>query len=150
VIIDRDALRGILAALPFETGRWVVAGSAPMLMAGLIQSIRDIDIVVDPATWRQAVSLSEQAPRGGLYGDCVVELDVAGAPVEVFDGWLGIEADTMIAEAVDVEGVPCSPLGRVLDSKRRLLRNKDLAHIELLDGLLTDGPTADSPCPASD
>lgn len=150
MIIDRDALRGILAALPFEAGRWVVVGSAPMLMAGLIQSIRDIDIVVDPATWRQVVSLSEQAPRGGLYGDHVVEFDVAGAPVEVFDGWLGVDADTMIAEAVDVEGVPCSPLGRVLDSKRRLLRNKDLAHIELLDGLLTDGPTADSRRPASD
>jgi len=150
VIIDRDALRGILAALPFEAGRWVVVGSAPMLMAGLIQSIRDIDIVVDPATWRQVVSLSEQAPRGGLYGDHVVKLDVAGAPVEVFDGWLGIDADTMLAEAVDVEGVPCSPLGRVLDSKRRLLRNKDLAHIELLDGLLTDGPTADGQRPASD
>lgn len=150
MIIDRDALRGILASLPFEAGRWVVAGSAPMLMAGLIESIRDVDIVVDPATWRQAVSLSAQSPRDGHLGDHVVEFEVAGARVEVFDGWLGIAAEEMIAEAVDVEGVPCSPLGRVLESKRRLLRNKDRAHIELLHALLRDGSTADGRRPASD
>ena len=142
--IDQGALHRILAELPFEAGRWVVAGSAPMLMAGLIDSITDVDIVVDGIAWRQAVSLSDEEPRDGLFGDRIVELDVAGSPAEIFDGWLGIEASVLIAEASMRDGYPFSPLTRVLESKRRLSRPKDLAHIEVLEAHLTGGPTAAS------
>lgn len=132
--IDRDAFVEVLGALPFETGRWVVAGSAPMLMAGLIESIEDVDVVVDAAAWRQAVALSDEDPREGLFGDMVVGLDVAGSSVEVFDGWLGIDADVVIAEAVAECGYPLMPLDRVVESKQRLGRPKDLRHLELMLG----------------
>lgn len=138
--IDRDGLRRMLESLPFEEGRWSVAGSAPMLMAGLVDSITDVDIVTDGTAWRQAVSMSDHEPRPGLFGDRIVELEVGGSRVEVFDGWLGTTADEIISEAVDVEGFRFSPLSRVLASKRRLSRSKDRAHIDLLEALLTDGP----------
>lgn len=142
--IDRSRLLSCLAAVPFQPGRWVVAGSAPMLMAGLVESIQDVDIVVDGPAWEMAVSLSDSEPHDGLFGDHMIELDMTGAPVEVFDGWLGIDASVLLAEAVEIEGFRFSPLARVLDSKRRLSRNKDLAHMELLEALLTDGPAANS------
>lgn len=137
--VDRGTLRDILEALPFEAGSWVVAGSAPLLIAGLTESIEDIDIVVGPAAWQQAVASSGEEPRAGLRGDHITELEVAGVRVEIFDGWLGTTADEMIAEAVEVDGFPFSPLSRVLDSKRQLLRHKDLAHIELLEAHLGEG-----------
>lgn len=130
--IDRHALRRILDGLPFEVGRWVVAGSAPMLVAGLIESIDDVDVVVDAVAWRQAVSLDRGEPREGLFGDHMVELEVTGAPVEVFDGWLGTDAATMIAEAEEYDGFPFSPLERVAASKRLLGRPKDLEHLRLI------------------
>ena len=125
--IDRNALHRTLAELRFEPGRWVVAGSAPMLLAGLIDSIDDIDIVVDRSAWRQAVSLSDQEPE---YGN----------------------AAQMLAEAVDVDGVPCSPLGRVLDSKRRLGRPRDLHHITIIESHVDESqmPMANSQQPSSD
>jgi hypothetical protein len=145
VIVDRTALRDILVGLPFDPGRWVVAGSAPMLIAGLVDSITDVDIVVDAVAWRQVLSIVDQVPRDGLFGDHLVEFDVAGARVEVFDGWLGTDADTMVAEAIDVEGVPCSPLERVLASKRRLIRPKDTHHIAILEAHLGEAPAAQAP-----
>ncbi len=150
--IDRNALHRTLAELTFEPGRWVVAGSAPMLLAGLIDSIDDIDIVVDRSAWRQAVSLSDQEPEHGRFGDHIVKLEMAGSSVEVFDGWLGTNAAQMLAEAVDVDGVPCSPLGRVLDSKRRLGRPRDLHHIRIIESHVDESqmPMANSQQPSSD
>ena len=138
--IDRDALLAILEALPFAAGHWVATGSAPLLAAGLIDSIQDVDIVTDAVGWQQATSLSHEEPNVGLFGDHTVRLGVAGAPVEVFDGWLGAPAAVLIAEAVEIDGYRFSPLERVLDSKRRLLRQKDLAHIDLLEAHLTGRP----------
>lgn len=140
--IDRRSLPLILSSLPFEPGRWVVAGSAPMLMSGLIDSISDIDVVVDGTAWQQAEALSDQQVREGLRGDLIVEIDVDGSLVEVFDGWLGRDAAEMIAEGIELEGFRFSPLSRVLDSKRRLSRAKDQRHIELLEAHLEEGRAA--------
>ena len=136
--IDRTTLTNILEALPFQAGRWVVAGSAPMLMAGLIDSIHDVDIVVDGTAWQQAVSLSDGEPRDGLLGDQRVSIELEGATVEIFNGWLGIDAAQMITEAVDLDGFRFSPLERVLESKRRLLRSRDVVHIAIIEAHLSD------------
>jgi hypothetical protein len=143
VSIDRPALLGVLRAMPLQPGRWVVAGSAPLLMAGLIDWIEDVDVVADATAWTQAVDLCGRSPRVGLFGDHMLDLDVAGVGVEVFDGWLGIDAAQMIAEADDVDGIRLSPLVRVLDSKHRLKRPRDLAHIDILEAHLFDGSTAE-------
>lgn len=142
--IDRVALASILEHMPFDAGRWVVAGSVPMLVAGLIESVSDVDIVVDETAWLQAVALSGDAPRAGLLGDHIVDIEVSGHPVEVFDGWLGTTADEMLSESVVVEAFRFSPLSRVLASKRQLSRRKDTIHIERLEAHLAGGTPADS------
>ncbi len=141
--IDRGALATILERVPFEAGRWVVAGSAPMLVAGLVESISDVDVVVDDIAWRHARSICDRPPRAGLVGDQVLDLRVGDAVVEVFDGWLGTAAHLILEEAVEIEGHRFSPLARVLDSKRRLLRRKDLDHIVVLEAHLGEGPTGE-------
>lgn len=140
-MIDRAELLKAIDAMPFERGAWVVAGSAPVLMAGLIDSISDIDIVVDATAWRQAVAMAVRGPRVGLFGDHIIELEAGATPVEIFDGWLGATASEMIAEGVELEGFRFSPLSRVLDSKRQLARSKDRTHVELLESLLGEVPT---------
>ena len=135
---------GVLRSLRFGGGRWVVAGSGPMLALGLVDSVSDIDIVGDAAAWKAAVSVSHRGPRAGKLGDRLVELTVNGVSIEVFDGWLGTGADQIIAEAFEIEGYLFLPLERVLDSKRKLLRQKDLAHIDILEARLAPGPTAES------
>ena len=115
-----------------------------MLVAGLIESVSDIDIVVDETAWLQAVALSGDAPRAGLLGDHIVDIEVAGHSVEVFDGWLGTTADEMLSESVVVEAFRFSPLSRVLASKRQLSRRKDMIHIERLEAHMADGTTADN------
>ena len=136
MIVERSVLLDVVGALPFDSGQWVVAGSAPMLMAGLVDSISDIDLVVDATAWQRALSLYDEPPREGLHGDHMVEMQVGDAVVEIFDGWLGTEARGRIAEAVEIEGQRFSPLERVLDSKRRLIRPKDRRHIAILEAHL--------------
>ena len=114
-----------------------------MLALGLVDSISDIDIVGDADTWKAAVSDSRRGPRAGKLGDRLVELTVNGVSIEVFDGWLGTRADQMIGEAFEIVGYLFLPLERVLDSKRKLLRQKDLAHIDILEARLAPGPTAE-------
>ena len=67
-----------------------MAGSTPMLMAGLIDSISDVDIVVDGTAWQQAEALAARGPRTGLFGDHIIELELGGASVEVFNT-LGVD-----------------------------------------------------------
>jgi hypothetical protein len=143
VSIDRAAMFGVLRSLRFG-GRWVVAGSGPMLALGLVDSISDIDIVGDAQTWGTAISISRQSPRSGMFGDRVVGLDANGVSVEVFDGWLGTTCEVIFVEATEIEGYLFSPIERVLESKRKLLRRKDLAHIDILEARLAEGPTANS------
>ena len=76
------------------------------------------------------------AGREGLFGDHLVALGVGGLEVEVFDGWLGIGAGSMIAEAVEIDGYLFAPLERVAESKRTLGRPKDIVHLARIEALL--------------
>jgi hypothetical protein len=134
--IDRARLFDVLAAVPFERGRWVVAGSGPLLAMSIVDAIEDIDIVADARAWLAAIEVATGAGRRGLFGDHLVALGVGGLEVEVFDGWLGIGAGSMIAEAVEIDGYLFAPLDRVAESKRTLGRPNDIVHLARIEALL--------------
>jgi hypothetical protein len=138
VTLDRDELFRALDSIPFDSGGWVVAGSGLLLAMGAVEGIDDIDIVADDDAWATAIELAGREPHPGLFGDHQLALDLDGIEVEVFDGWLGISAGSILAEAVEIDGYLFTPLERVADSKRTLSRPKDLIHLGIIEGLLDE------------
>lgn len=131
--IGRARLFDVLAAMPFPEGRWVVAGSGPLLAMGVIDAISDIDIVADAQLWRSVSRMAGVSQGPALLGDRRLTLEVDGVGVEVFDGWLGIDAESIIEEGVAVDGYLFSPLERVAESKRSLGRPKDRIHLRQIE-----------------
>lgn len=134
--LNRSRLFDLLGRVPFDRGRWVVAGSGPLLAMGIIDSIADIDIVAGADSWATGVRLAGREPQSGLFGDHRLALDLDGIEVEVFDGWLGISAESIIAEAIDISGYLFAPPERVAESKRTLARPEDLVHLGMIEALL--------------
>lgn len=130
-----------LEALGLAAGHFAVHGSGAMLARGLVDEVHDLDVVARGPAWRRACSLGE--PRRGRT-DAVVEL----GEVEIFDGWMGTDADALIDGAELASGLPCVRLEHVLAFKLAMNRAKDAAHIALLrehlagDGRARRGPDA--------
>lgn len=107
-------------------------GSAPLLAHGLIDGVRDIDIVARGAAWRRACDLGEVR-----YGRVDRMVTLPG-DIEIFDGWLGESADALVARATRLHGLPVVRLDDVLRSKLALARPKDAPHVALLRRALAE------------
>lgn len=70
---------------------YAVFGSVPLLACGLIQEVSDLDLLARGAAWAKAQTLGEavRAP----HGDVVIQLPNR---IDIFNGWLGLDADTII------------------------------------------------------
>jgi hypothetical protein len=120
-------LVAIVRSLDLPPGDYALHGSAPLLAHGLVTEINDLDIVSRGAAWQRARSLAPL--EQGEKDDVVRPLP----DVEIFDGWLGDDADRLIDEAEYMLGVPFVTLEAVLRFKRRLGRPKDAEHIRLIE-----------------
>lgn len=123
----------VVASLGLPSGDFALHGSAPLLAHGLIAEINDLDIVARGEAWDRALKLG--AREYGREDDVVRPLQ----EVEIFNGWLGDDADALIDSAEEVAGLPCVTLRAVLDFKRRLGRPKDRKHISLIEEYLASG-----------
>ena len=118
-----------MSALALPAQDYVVFGSGPLLAHGLVTHVGDIDILARGAAWTRVTTLGlvEKAPDG----DHVVGL---ANGVDIFDGWLGMDADAIIDRAVRLDGLPYADLRDVLVFKQKLGRPKDEEHIRRLEG----------------
>lgn len=132
--MNLDDVRSIVADLALPAGHYALHGSGPLLVHGLIEEVNDLDLVSRGPAWLRACELA--APGRGRFDDVVRPLP----DVEIFDGWLGEDADALIDGATMQNGLPCVHLEAVLRFKRRLGRPKDLAHIELIEEYLRRDP----------
>lgn len=114
--------------LRLSASDYAVFGSGPMLAHGLIEKADDIDILARDEAWKAAKSLGKV--RMGTH-DPFVRL---GGGIEIFNGWMRMDADEIIDNAAFIEGVPFARLEDVLVFKRSLGREKDLEHIRLIEG----------------
>lgn len=119
-------------SLGLPDGDYAVHGSAPLLAYGLIDEVNDVDIVSRGAAWSHARRLAR--PAKGSVDDVVRPR----SDVEVFNGWLGDDADELIDSATRISGVPFVTLEAVLTFKRRLNRPKDELHIRLIEEFLAE------------
>lgn len=125
-------VRSIVAELALPADHFALHGSGPLLAHGLIEEVNDLDLVSRGAAWSRACELAE--PGQGDFDDVVRPMP----GVEIFNGWLGEDADALIDAAVIRNGLPCVELEAVLRFKRRLGRPKDWAHIELIENYLRE------------
>jgi hypothetical protein len=121
-------LVAILRSLDLPPADYVVAGSGPMLPAGLRQPA-DLDLVARGGAWDAARSLGQPSrPKSG-EGDAVT---LAGNAVEVFTRWPGHPADDLIGAADVIDGIRWVRLVTVLEWKRKGRRGKDRADAALI------------------
>lgn len=119
-----------LVMLDLPKNDFAVFGSGPLLAAGLVDQISDLDLVARGAAWEKAKTLGPVAlTKSGFQ---VVSL--CDGRIEVFDGWapgdwnLGL----LIDGAKIIEGIHFVTLAQVLYWKRLMNRPKDAEHIRLL------------------
>jgi hypothetical protein len=120
-------VKAAVNGLDAPCSRLLLVGSVPMLAHGLIDSVGDIDVLTDPATWQHLAPA--RTTRVGDAGDRIVVLDDV---IEVFDGWYGQPHGVLDAGATTIDGLRVASLEEVLEFKQRLHRPKDLPHLSLL------------------
>ena len=124
-----------LAELDLDPAHYVVHSTASLALRGVLTEAGDLDVVARGAAWETALALVRggkatldrgvQDQRVSLNGD-----------VEVYDGWLGESAASVISRAELVDGIPCAPITDVIAMKERLGRPKDHRHLELIRAYL--------------
>ncbi|MEX2541640.1 MAG: hypothetical protein WD314_07520 [Trueperaceae bacterium] len=123
-------VKRLVTELRLPAGDFALHGSGPLLAYGLVDEINDVDIVSRGAAWRHALTLA--AAEQARLDDVVRPLP----GVEIFNGWLGDDADELVDSSSLVAGLPCVTLDAVLAFKRRLARPKDEEHIRLIESYL--------------
>lgn len=128
-----DILRR-LAELGLPERDYALHSSAALVLRGILEEAGDLDIVARGAAWERALAMLD---HGAVLDGGRQDLRVSvGDDVEIYDGWMGDDADTVISRAEPVGGVPCASLADVVAMKERLGRPKDLAHLERIAAYL--------------
>lgn len=129
--IRRVELEQSVRQLELPEHDYVIFGSAPLLIHGLISSIGDIDIVARGRAWDKATQLAKVLK--GDKGDSFVQLGC----IAIYDGWMGEDIQQLINCASFHHALPYAHLQAVLRYKQRLGREKDMGHIELIEAYLS-------------
>lgn len=118
-------------------GEFMVLGSGILGALG-IRPINDVDLLIKPALFNQ---LREQ---GWTYE--IIEIEgrsrekISYGVVEAFKDfwWKGgnLEPDTAIASAQEINGVRFLPLTKLLEVKKAMAREKDIADVVLIEKYL--------------
>ena len=121
-MFDKQSLLQQLGELPFpKTEYWVVAGGA-MVLHGFRAETRDVDLgcstrLADELEWQGcAVSRLADGTRKIAYSE----------HIELFENWLEGTVET-------VRGIPVVSVDGLIEMKRKLGREKDLADIARIE-----------------
>ena len=120
-----------MRALELPPKDYAVFGSAPLLAHGLIAEVGDTDILATRSAWQLTQKLG--APVLAPSGDRMVHL---ASDIDIFNGWLGLDADAIIRRAELMDGLPVACLADVAAYKRLLDRPKDRRHLKLIEAHL--------------
>ncbi len=124
--MNLSELREQVEQLNLPTEDFVLFGSAPMLVHGLIAEVNDIDIVARASAWEKAQSLGSK--KLAAAGDFVISYK----DTDIYDGWMGESVDAIFKRAQLLQGLKYAHLKDVLKYKLELNRAKDEEHISLL------------------
>ncbi|QIY56617.1 hypothetical protein HEP86_21350 [Streptomyces sp. RPA4-5] len=134
--LDEQPLFRSLASLDLPADDFIIAGSGPMLAHGIRSTLGDLDVVARGAAWDKALTLGTPSPAPLGYVDHIV---LHSGEIEILDGWFDYDADKVIDEFEIFCGIRFAPLGKVLEWKKRLDREKDREDIEAINRYMNDG-----------
>lgn len=98
-----------------------------MVLHGLLDTARDVDLVASAEGWKHALTLGS-AQQADV--DLIIE---PASGVEVFSGWLGDSVPGLFGRAHSIHGLLVAAPDDILAFKKRLDRPKDQEHIRLLE-----------------
>ncbi len=131
-MLTLDVIQEYVPKLNLPKNDYVLFGSLPMLAYEIIQQVNDIDLLANNKAWDYAKTLAPIAVSA--KGHEVIQI----GDVEIYNEWMGMDVDGIIARAVFIEGLPYATLEDVLYYKKILNRPKDQEHIRLIQEYLQD------------
>jgi hypothetical protein len=132
VTSELDWLLAEVRALGLPAGHFVLFGSAPLLVRGIVPPNGDLDVLARGPAWDAARELGPTV-RLEPYGVEVVRL--LGGRIEIGTVWgIGeVDVDRLIDTAEIIDGLPFAGLAHVRAYKELAGRPKDRQHLRLLD-----------------
>lgn len=123
----------LLRELELPADDYVIFGSAPLAVRGIIPAVNDLDVVCRGSAW-EAVCAQSAPERNERWGVELVEL--YGGRLTFGTEWaIGeVAVDELIETAEWIDGLPFARLDLVEAYKRLSGRPKDLDHLRALDG----------------
>jgi hypothetical protein len=117
-----------LRSLDLTPGEYAVFGSGPIAVRGLIDKVRDLDVIVRGETWQQVRALGVVVMKGG---DEMVDLG-NGLTFGRSWGYGVFNIEKLIDDAEIIEGLPFVRLDAVIEFKKIADRPKDREHLTAL------------------
>jgi hypothetical protein len=135
-MVVRHDLFDRLRALRLPAGDFVVFGSGPLVVRGIIEASNDLDVVCRGPAWRAVCALSP--PKPSPWGVELVSLDDGRLTFGTRWAIGEVDTDELIDTAEIIDGLPFARLEHVIAYKRHSGRPKDLAHLDALERAADD------------
>jgi hypothetical protein len=129
---ELSRLLGEVRALGLPAGNFVLFGSAPLLVRGIVPPTGDVDVLARGPAWEAARALGPTVRLPHHEVDVVRLLD---GRIEIGTVWgIGdVDVDDLIDSAEVIDGLPFAGLAHVRAYKEVADRPKDREHLRLLD-----------------
>jgi hypothetical protein len=129
---ELSRLLGEVRALGLPAGNFVLFGSAPLLVRGIVPPTGDVDVLARGPAWEAARALGPTVRLPHHEVDVVRLLD---GRIEIGTVWgIGdVDVDDLIDSAEVIDGLPFAGLAHVRAYKEVAGRPKDREHLRLLD-----------------
>ena len=129
---ELSRLLGEVRGLGLPAGNFVLFGSAPLLVRGIVPPTGDVDVLARGPAWEAARALGSTVRLPHYDVDVVRLLD---GRIEIGTVWgIGdVDVDDLIDAAEVIDGLPFGALAHVRAYKELAGRPKDREHLRLLD-----------------
>lgn len=120
----KETIKESLSALPLKMGDYCVITGTALVMHGIKEETKDIDISCNKEAFRTLAAQGYPIKQGDFARKVVYSDDV-----EIFEDWHS-------GEITMIEGIPVASLESIIVMKKQLGREKDLIDIAKVEALL--------------
>lgn len=128
--IRKNPLIKKLLSLDLPENDYAIFGSAPLYFHGIIDEMRDLDVVARGKAWEKVRKLGriERFSTGGY------SVNLFDGDVEIVNDWIpgDWDKDNLIDEADIIDGIRVVTLENVFKWKKKMGRKKDKKHLDLI------------------
>lgn len=120
----KETIKESVSALPLKMGDYCVITGTALVMHGIKEETKDIDISCTKEAFRTLAAQGYPIKQGDFARKVVYSDDV-----EIFEDWHS-------GEITMIEGIPVASLESIIVMKKQLGREKDLIDIAKVEALL--------------